>query len=139
MPPVILKDSLERLYRKYNRREFVHPDPLEFLYHYEGLCDREIVAFVASSLAYGRVAYILKSVSFVLERMKPTPSEFLKRTSLETIHQTFSGFRHRFTNDQKLCAMLFGVKKVIERHGSLKACFSAGLNDGDDTILPALS
>jgi hypothetical protein len=139
MTPVILKDSLERLYRQYNRREFVHPDPLEFLYHYEGLCDREIVAFVASSLAYGRVAHILKSVSFVLERMKPTPSIFLKRTSLKTMHQTFPGFRHRFTDDQKLCAMLFGVKKVIERHGSLKACFSAGLNDVDDTILPALS
>ena len=139
MPLIILKDSLERLYRKYNRREFVHPDPLEFLYHYEGLRDREIVAFVASSLAYGRVAYILKSVSFVLERMVPTPSEFLKRTSLKTMNQTFSGFRHRFTSDQKLCAMLFGVKKVLERHGSLKACFSAGLSDGDDTILPALS
>ena len=117
----------------------MHPDPLEFLYHYECLCDREIVAFVASSLAYGRVAHILKSVSSVLERMEPTPSVFLKRTSLRTMRQTFSGFRHRFTNDQKLCAMLFGVKKVLERHGSLQACFSAGLNDDDDTILPALS
>ena len=139
MMPKISKDRFEELYRQYNRREYVHPDPLEFLYHYEGLCDREIVAFVASSLAYGRVAHILKSVSSVLERMEPTPSVFLKRASLKTMHQTFSGFRHRFTNDQKLCAMLFGVKKVIERHGSLQACFSAGLNDDDDTILPALS
>ncbi len=139
MPPAIYKDKFEELYRQYNRREFVHPDPLEFLYHYEDLSDREIVAFVASSLAYGRVAYILESISSVLERMKPTPSVFLKRTSLKTMHQTFSGFKHRFTNDQKLCAMLFGVKKVIERHGSLQACFSAGLNDDDDTILPALS
>ena len=139
MPPEISKDKFEKLYRHYNRREFVHPDPLEFLYHYDDLCDREIVAFVASSLAYGKVAHILKSVFSVLERMKPTPSVFLKRASLKTMHQTFSGFRHRFTNDQKLCAMLFGVKKVLERHGSLQACFSAGFNDDDDTILPALS
>jgi uncharacterized protein (TIGR02757 family) len=139
MPPVIPKDSLERLYRQYNRREFVHPDPLEFLYHYENLCDREIVAFVASSLAYGRVAHILKSVSSVLERMEPTPRVFLKQISLKTMRRIFSGFKHRFTSDQKLCAMLFGVKKVLERHGSLQACFSAGLNDDDDTILPALS
>ncbi|MFO8239786.1 MAG: TIGR02757 family protein [Dissulfuribacterales bacterium] len=139
MPQVILKDSLERLYRQYNSREFVHPDPLEFLYHYEDPCDREIVAFVASSLAYGRVAYILKSVSFILERMEPTPSVFLKQSSLKTICRTFSGFKHRFTEDQKLCAMLFGVKKVLERYGTLQACFSAGLNDCNDTILPALS
>jgi uncharacterized protein (TIGR02757 family) len=135
----ISKDRFEELYRQYNRREFVHPDPLEFLYHYEGLCDREIVAFVASSLAYGKVAHILKSVSSVLERMKPTPLVFLKRASLKAMHQIFSGFKHRFTSDQKLCAMLFGVKEVLERHGSLQACFSAGFNDDDDTILPALS
>ena len=61
MPPKISKDKFEELYCRYNRREFVHPDPLEFLYNYKDLYDREIVAFVASSLAYGRVAYILKS------------------------------------------------------------------------------
>jgi uncharacterized protein (TIGR02757 family) len=55
------------------------------------------------------------------------------------MRRIFSGFRHRFTSDQKLCAMLFGMKEVLERHGSLQACFSAGLNDDDDTILPALS
>jgi uncharacterized protein (TIGR02757 family) len=135
----IAKDRFEDLYRQYNRREFVHPDPLEFLYGYDDLCDREIVAFVASSLAYGRVAYILKSVSSVLERMAPSPWVFLKRASLRSMRQTFSGFKHRFTNDQKLCAMLFGVREVLERHGSLHACFSACSNDDDDTILPALS
>ena len=139
MPPEISKDRFEELYRRYNRREFVHPDPLEFLYHYEDLCDREIVAFVASSLAYGRVAYIIESISSVLERMEPTPRVFLKRASLKTMRWIFSGFRHRFTDGQKLCTMLFGIKEVLERYGSLQACFSAGLNDDDDTILPALS
>ena len=135
----ISKNRLEELYRQYNRREFVHPDPLEFLYQYQDLCDREIVAFVASSLAYGKVAHILKSVSSVLQRMEPTPSVFLKRASLRIMRQTFSGFKHRFTDDHKLCAMLFGLREVLERHGSLQACFSAGLKDDDDTILPALS
>jgi uncharacterized protein (TIGR02757 family) len=139
MMPKISKDRFEELYRQYNRREFVHPDPLEFLYNYKDLCDREIVAFVASSLAYGRVVHILKSVSSILKLMEPTPSVFLKQTSFRTMRQIFSGFRHRFTNDQKLCAMLFGVKRVLERNGSLQACFSAGLDDDDDTILPALS
>jgi uncharacterized protein (TIGR02757 family) len=134
---MITKDRLEELYRKYNRREFVHPDPLEFLYRYADPCDREIVALVASSLAYGRVAQILKSVSRVLERMIPSPSVFLKQTSLEAIRQTFLGFKHRFTTGEELSFMLFGVKQVLERHGSLHACFLAGLND-DGTVLPAL-
>ncbi len=47
----LLKIKLNRLYDRYNRREFIHPDPLEFLYHYDEIYDREIVAMIASSLA----------------------------------------------------------------------------------------
>jgi uncharacterized protein (TIGR02757 family) len=136
--PRISKGKLEALYHRYNQREFVKPDPLQFLYHYEGLCDREVAAFVASSLAYGRVAQILKSVSLVLERMVPSPSVFLKHACLEGIGKTFAGFRHRFTTAEKLCAMLVAIKEILERHGSLHVCFSAGLKDDDQTILPAL-
>jgi uncharacterized protein (TIGR02757 family) len=138
MSPIISKHRLETLYRKYNRREFVHPDPLEFLYPYEELREREIVAFVASSLAYGKVAQILKSVSFVLERMTPSPSAFLKRASLETLQQTFSGFKHRFTTGQQLACLLFGVKQILKAYGSLHACFINGLNN-NDTVFPALA
>ena len=52
--------NLCELYETYNHREFVHPDPLEFLYDYQDLRDREIVGLVASSLAYGGVRQILK-------------------------------------------------------------------------------
>ena len=67
-------DVLERLYRDLNRRRYVHPDPLEFLYAYDCPRDREIAALVASSLAIGRVAGILKSVRVVLDSMGPAPA-----------------------------------------------------------------
>jgi len=70
----------ERLYDRYNRREFVHPDPLEFLYGYPDLRDREIVGLVASGLAYGRVGQIIKSVGKALDRMG-RPYEFVRRGS----------------------------------------------------------
>ena len=34
--------------------------------------------------------------------------------------------------------MLFGVRRVLDRWGSLQACFAAGLSPEDDTVLPAL-
>jgi uncharacterized protein (TIGR02757 family) len=136
--PRISKGRLEALYRQYNQRGFVQPDPIQFLYQYEDPGDREVAALVASSLAYGRVAQILKSVSLVLERMTPTPFVFLKHTSPERILKTFAGFKHRFTTAEKLCTMLVAIKEILERHGSLHVCFSAGLRDDDQTILPAL-
>ncbi|MCJ7745816.1 MAG: TIGR02757 family protein [Actinobacteria bacterium] len=132
-------ESLEGLYNKYNRREFVHPDPLEFLYSYDELADREIVALIASLLAYGKVAQILKSVGAVLERMGPSPAEFLAASSDRSLVHELSGFKHRMTTGQDLARVLEGAKRVIERYGSLNGCFVSGIRKGDETVIPALS
>lgn len=130
-------NKLDKLYSQYNRREYVHPDPLEFLYNYDDVADREIVGLVASSLAYGRVAQILRSVSTALERM-PSPSRFLRGSTRPGLHATFDGFKHRFSTGSELAELLYGAKMAIKRHGSLHACFTAGMNDDDETVTPAL-
>ncbi|MBW2558852.1 MAG: TIGR02757 family protein [Deltaproteobacteria bacterium] len=139
MPPPISEETLEHLYEKYNRREFVHPDPLEFLYNYEDPLDREIVGLIASSLAYGRVSQILNSISIVLEKMTPSPSLFIEESSMESLLHTFYGFKHRFTTGDEITAMLFGIKNVITRHGSLHTCFKTGFINNGKSILPAIT
>ena len=138
MPATIYASNLCELYETYNRREYVHPDPLEFLYDYEELRDREIVGLVASSLAYGAVRQILKSVASVLERMD-SPHAFLERSSKQDLLKTFRDFKHRFTTGEELATMLYGVKKAVERYGSLQGCFSTGFSNEQETIIPALS
>jgi len=130
--------ALEELYEKYNRREFVHPDPLEFLFDYDEAADREIVALVASSLAYGRVAQILKSISRVLERM-PSPREFLEKASHAALKKTFKGFKHRFTTGGEIAALLYGAGKAIGAYGSLHECFTAAVGSDSKNIFSALS
>ena len=127
----------EELYERLNRRNHVHPDPLEFLYRYEDPRDREVAGLLASSLAYGRVAQILRSVSSVLDVMGPRPSEFILNSSRESLVESFSGFKHRFSTGEELSMTLFGTKRIIEKYGSLEACFVSGLCD-EETILPAL-
>lgn len=139
MKPLINKARLDVLYEAYNHRKFVHPDPLEFLYDYPDLRDRELVGLIASSLAYGRVAQILKSVSSILERIDHSPRSFLLDSSRKQLFSSFSGFRHRFTTGEEMASMLLGAKRVIEEYGSLYECFMAGLNDKQATVLPALS
>ncbi|TFG93517.1 MAG: TIGR02757 family protein [Syntrophobacterales bacterium] len=131
--------QLECLYGEYNRREFVRPDPLEFLYRYENPADREVVGLVASSLAYGRVLQINRSIESVLARMSPSPSRFIRDASPESLRRTFSGFRHRFTSGDEMAAMLLGVKNVVVKYGSLHACFTSALDRGAKTVTPALA
>ena len=134
----VLAEQLEKLYVQYNRREAVHPDPIEFLYDHDDLRDREVVALIASALAYGKVAQIMKSVAGVLERM-PSPADFLSDASERTLRRTFADFRHRFAGGKELAAFLSGIKHALNQYGSLQACFKARLSRDDETVLPALS
>lgn len=134
-----IKERLEGLYSLYNHREYVHPDPLEFLYGYPDPLDREVVGLIASSLAYGRVVQILKSISIVLEKMSPSPRAFLMESSEKRLKSAFSGFKHRFTTGDEVSLMLIRTRDLIEQCGSLNECFLTGFSRDDKTIVPALS
>lgn len=133
------RSRLDKLYTEYNKPELIHPDPLEFLGSFKDVRDREIVGLIASSLAYGRVAQILKSVRLVLDGLKPSPHVFLKSSSKKDIRDKFKGFKHRFSTGSDLSNLLIGIKCAIDEHGSLNACFLNGYDDSHDTIHPALA
>lgn len=133
------KAALEQMYGRYNRRDFVHPDPLEFLYRYDDPADREVVALVAGCLAYGRVAQILKSVAAALDRLGPHPARAVVDASPSSLQKSFAGFKHRFSDGQQVAAMLSGAGTIIRRLGSLESALVAGVGKGDDTVAPALA
>jgi uncharacterized protein (TIGR02757 family) len=116
----------------------VHPDPLEFLYRYGSVRDREVVGLVSSCLAYGKVSLILRSVDSVLGEMGPSPYEFVTGSADPALRRAFAGFKHRFTTGEELGRLLVGVKRALGEHGSLNACFNAGLRRSDDTVVRAL-
>jgi len=134
-----MRQKLEHLYDQYNRRIYVHPDPLEFLYHYEDIKNREIVGLIASSLAYGKVAQILKSISRVQEIMGDSPFEYLTLTPESEIFVHYQSFVHRFAKGIHLSALLIGIKNIIAGYGSIYNCFIDGFSSSDETVLPALS
>ena len=135
----IQKIKFDGIYNQYNRRSFVHPDPLEFLYSYKDIRDREIAGLIASALAYGKVAQILKSVSFVLDRMGQSPYLFLQNFDKKFFLQRFEQFKYRFADGKNLAALLLGAKTVIDRFGSLNKCFVSGLSPDHENIFFAMT
>lgn len=131
--------QLNRLYARYNRREYVHPDPLEFLYRFPARRDREIAGLIAACLAYGRVGQILKSVSAVLEPMGESPHDFLAAARIPEIRATYAHVVHRFATGDHITALLAGIKSVIKTYGSLYDCFLDGFSPADESTLPALT
>ncbi len=137
-----LKPKLESLYRRFNRRVFVHPDPLETLYRYDDPADQEVAGLIAATLAYGRVAQILTSISRVLERVDGAPrgpGAVLAAASEAEISDRCAGFKHRFTTGREMAALLVAVKRAIEEKGSLETLFLSGMRPEEETLLPGLA
>lgn len=113
------KDRLEFLYDRYTLKSLVHPDPLEVLYRYPDVRDREIAGIIASSLAYGRVNQIIKSVDRVLLPMDCSPWEFITSGKIEEWSSVYRDFKHRFTTCEELISILSGIQRTISVFGSL--------------------
>jgi uncharacterized protein (TIGR02757 family) len=133
-----LRQRLDEIYQKYHHRRFVHPDPLEFLYSYEDIKDREIAGLIASSLAYGRVTQILKSIDIILSVMGASPYEYIMNTDLNSLKDSFATFKHRFTNGDELACLVYAAREMIKNYGSLNEAFLEGYDDSHDSVLDAM-
>jgi len=120
-------ELLEELYSEFNRREYVSPDPLEFLYLYDDPADREVVGLIASSFAYGRVASILASLRKVLAVLGKNPADALAGTDETTLLSRLDGFRHRFNDDAETAKFLSGIGAALREYGSLENLFCSNI------------
>ena len=133
-----LKTQLDRLYRTFDR-DFLSSDPLEFVHKYQTPEDREIVGLIASSLAYGKVAGIKKSVARVLDIIGPSPYRFTRRFDPRKGKDLFKGFVHRFNNGDDVACLLWFARQMIEEKGSIGGFFERGYSKKDINIKNALS
>lgn len=133
-----LKAILEGLYAKYNHRECIKPDPLQFVYRYRERNDMEIAGFLAASLAFGRVEQIGKSVEKLLRMMGNSPYKFVLNFD-EKKKGKLSGFKHRFVTGGDISELLYVFRKILRGYGSIESFFAAGDNSSEKDILPALS
>lgn len=131
------KSILELYYSRYNKRQYVSPDPLQFLYDYQDIRDREIVGLIASSLAYGRVDMILRAVSKVLDTIGPPRAYFMEKTS-SSIERDFLYFTHRFTKGRCISKFMIRIKEILNEYGSIKDCFLSFLKGNNQNVLDGL-
>ena len=131
-------ELLESLYAEFNRREYVSPDPLEFLYLYDSPADREVVGLIASSLAYGRVASILASVRRVLDILGKNPADALACAGEDALLSRLSGFKHRFNDAAEMSKFLSGIGAALREYGSLENLFCSSYASHSSEKKPAM-
>lgn len=120
---VDLSELCESFYRTFNSPEYIEPDPLQFVRRYPDPGDREVSAFIASSMALGRVQSILNVVARILDAI-PRPVADLLSLSIGEIRERLDGCFYRFFRVEHLVGLLVALKRTLEEDGSLEHSFA---------------
>jgi uncharacterized protein (TIGR02757 family) len=122
----LLGDRLELLYRSYGP-ETADGDPIVFPRRFERPEDREVVAWIASAFAYGRVETIQQNVGRIIAALGAHPAASLDSISdfPRFTRERLRSFRHRFHSRQDATLLLYVITEARRRAGSLRAFFES--------------
>jgi len=117
----------------------IEPDPLQLVLRYTDPRDQEIAGLLSGAFAYGRADIVVRNVGRVLDRMVPSPYEYLVNFDSAEGKRRFAGFAHRFHKTPELVSLLTCIAAAIHDHGTLGELFRACYRDEDDDIGPSLT
>ncbi len=127
------RDFMDMLVEKHHRLPNLDPDPLIFARGFNDALEGEAAGLVASSFAYGNVRQIVKTLSFVFDRLSQNPRAALLDATTGDLKGICAGFCYRFHKEADLALYLLLLKRALEENPSLKAIFCEGLSKGGDT------
>jgi uncharacterized protein (TIGR02757 family) len=132
-----LKPVLDQLYADFNHPDSA-TDPIHIVRRFQRDDDREVVGFIAGALAFGRVSSVLQSIERVLAVMGPAPAAYVRRFDPRRDAPAFAGIVHRWTRETDIVALLWLLRQMIDRAGSVEGFFLEGYDPDADDIAEAL-
>lgn len=127
----------DELYASFNHPESAF-DPIQVVRRYERLDDRELIAFLAAGLAFGRVQSVVNSIETVCTVLGPRPAEFIRRFDPATQSAPLLPIVHRWIRGRDIVALLWILKTMITEAGSLEAYFAKGWSAESADVSDAL-
>jgi uncharacterized protein (TIGR02757 family) len=133
----LLRSTLDRLYAGFNMPDSA-VDPIQIVRRYRRPDDREIVGFCAAALAFGRVASVLQSIGRLLAIMGERPTDYVRTFDPERQRAAFAGLVHRWIGAADLMALVWILKQILDRSGSIEAFFLEGDDPSASDVAAAL-
>ena len=132
-----MKPALDALYDGFNVADSA-TDPIQIVRRYGRDDDREIVGFIAAALAFGRVTSVIQSIERVLAVIGPEPAAYVRRFDPRRDAASFAGIVHRWTRETDIVALLWLLRQMLDRSGSVEGFFLAGDEGTSDDVGEAL-
>lgn len=132
-----LKDILDRFYEDYDFEERLSSDPIQFPHLYSDPRDVEIVAFISSCFAYGRVDLFMPVISSILAKMERHPYDFVLNLDLKKKY-LFKNIKYRFNSSDDVLCLLYVLSIILKKYGSLENLFKIHYKDNGPDISSGL-
>jgi uncharacterized protein (TIGR02757 family) len=116
-----LKARLDRQLALIRGRAFIASDPVRFLHRYTEQEDREIAAFLAATIAWGRRDLILRSAERMFSLMGKSPAAFVMSGDYRGLGERCV---HRTFFEKDLLYFCRGFRAVYRKDGTLEALFT---------------
>ena len=117
-----LRELLEHLHDKYNRPEFIEPDPISIPHSFSDRHDREVSGFLASAIAWGNRKAIVKSARRMVQYMDYAPADFVRNASEQELRH-LQNYVHRTFNGQDFIDFVHCIRHITERWGGIGEFF----------------
>jgi uncharacterized protein (TIGR02757 family) len=134
---VNLVASLDTLYSDFNREDSAS-DPVHRVRPFADAADREIAGFCAAALAFGRVASVINSIDTLFAIIGPRPAEYVRTFDPSAPHPELRRMVHRWTRGVDLAALLWILRQMLERSGSIEGFFLEGDDPRGEDVSGAL-
>jgi uncharacterized protein (TIGR02757 family) len=112
-------------------------DPVSFVHRYEQAEDKEIVALLASSLAFGNVKAFRPKIQSVLDALGDAPARAAE--DRRALLRALSRWKHRLYTGRDVALLLSGARKLQREHGTLGAAFAVFLASAKGELREAAS
>ncbi len=120
---MITKIELDKLVEKYENKEFIKNDPVQFIHLFKSKKDSELAGFIASLLAYGsREQFIKKLNNLLIDIAQKEPVNFIQNFEPELI----GDFNYRFGKPTDFISIFTILKELYNTSNGLEDLFLHG-------------
>ena len=117
----MLKTQLDEYVIKYETKDFIKDDPVQFIHRFNNKNDIEIAGFIASMFAYGKREVFISKLNHIFDLMDNKPYEYVKSFDYEDNDIKNCGYR--FSKDCDLIEILRILNILYSEKETLESLF----------------
>ncbi len=113
---MITKQNLDELAKKYETKEFIKDDPIQFPHLFKSNEDIEIAGFLASMFAYGSRKAFIPKLAELFKIMNMKPYEYIINFDIK--NKDLDNFDYRFSKGCDIKEIILILQKLYKRENS---------------------